>query len=1624
MKNILGRYINRYEKKHKNFRRYAAVVAVMAVIVFIGVNWRLHYKGISMTSDYQCGLEEHTHTDKCYKKVLICGKEETDSNEGHTHTDDCYKEVKELTCGKEEHKHSTDCYDEDGNLICGKEEHEHTDDCYTTEKKLICGKKESEPVEEHHHTDACYKKELTCDLKEHTHTVACYSNENADVEEKSDWEATIPVLSGNWAEDIVSVAQSQMGYEESTENFKLADDGKTRKGYTRYGAWYGNKYGDWSAMFASFCLNYAEIPAETVPVNSGVAAWIVELKQSELYKIADNYSPTAGDLVFLDIDSDGKADHVGIIAEKETTDGKEGSKETALKVIVGDSNDAVEENTYKTNGDTILGYCALPENPDEKTDQTEAENTVAAEITTAAESTTTVPTVEQKATEKVATQEQTNATEVNFGPYITSASLEKLDGDTWIDATEFQDGDQVRVNLKYEIPKDIVSSANPTIVYQLTDGIKLNKVEQGIVSGTIGNVYYDNLGNYTITEDGKISITFNQTFLSTNKKFTGHIEFQGTASNTSTGTDKDITFGADGKHYTIKPKPVDEDLTIKKEAAKSENGKVVHYTITASSKNGTGTDTVKISDTLSYTGLKPEDVQIGTITVKDKNDNIISGYNVSEIRETQGNKSFDITELPPLGNDGVYTITYDVTYDQIVGNGFSWFNNTAAGYKGNDWKSEDRAYTELSKKMIEKSGSATDGNAKIRWIIKINPDKMSGVAGEYTLSDILKREGENQNFNLADAEGFTIKKINSSWQETDVTATAYNRDTEKITIEDGYSYEIIYKTSVTGDPGSKPGYDNSISIKKDGQSYTDDSTVDVVIPTKDYLKKQSDGIISENDNTVIMNWKTTLVTQYFDEDEIVYTDALLNGNKEVDQNIHYTTDKQLRDSLKISGDKTKVISDYTLICYDKDGNPVSEGDAETKVVSFEITLDNKPEYGDNIFVTYYTTINIKDLDYDSQLRVQNKGEFNSKTAYAPKDYTKKKRLYKYGGRMDENGNISYGSGNTTVDYEAQDGKLYYRIIVNPKTTDAIEISDTLPEGLSIDPKDIKVRYISNINESNQNIYDNENGYDLAKNNHTTIVVNDEGKITINIKKGFPKKVTEDNCGLCIDYVATINDSFWNNLKNNGKTYSNTVSWNSRQERQETTVQRNTEVISKTAEQVVGADGKITNRVKYYVTINPAGDKLNEGRNLTLTDALQHQDASFDINLGSVKLYSYNYKNKANHYKGEELSATSFTFQYDKDKKAFTAVVPDQTPCVLEYEYDIDFGKKQTLELNNSVKLTGKDSTSSNNRISIYASSSSASAFKDDVLEIIKVDSQRYQITLSGAEFRINSYSSENKAWINGSDIYVTGQNNNQSQSTNGNQDNEGTVNIPSEKITKNILYAIEEVKAPSGYKKTDKQYYFVWLDGETADDWWTKNGSNLEDIEKNPINKTDIYFITDNKGTVIIPNQYSKLTITKLWMDSEGKQISDPEVLSTLPEIQVKLKKVRADKDHTTISEDVTNVENPIVTLPKKDVSGNSNNSWTYSWDNLPTREDDGTPIYYVVEEINVPAGYTVSYIGNDGVQSGQISIINKKDKDTYTLPETGGSGMSPFITVGVALMGFALAGIIKKIKCKYVKGK
>lgn len=426
MNDILKTYMERFRENRHTLRRYTAFVLALAMITTLFVNWQLHGVGISMTAQYQCGEEEHTHTADCYTKVLTCGYEEGELENAdelaaaaatsqptveaepaplslepqiefvpHEHTEDCYTEVQTLTCMEEEHVHGDDCFDpEDGTLICEKFEHTHDENCYTTEYELTCGLEEGELVEQvveptqsaelaamavaepvaleptvdtvepiyHHHTDACYEEVLTCPLPEHHHTVACLSDTSADVETPEEWQAANAeaVMTGNWDEDLLSVAKTQLGYEQSEKNFEIDPaDGVTLRYYSRYGQSYGNPYGEWDVMFLSYCLKYAGIPQSAIPQEASVLAlrssmsdmdWLLDGEDGSTANVGDIviYNKYVTRTVAVDSSADGAADDLDDLFSMDT-DFENGAELEASGASALDAAPAAEDTPDTAN---------------------------------------------------------------------------------------------------------------------------------------------------------------------------------------------------------------------------------------------------------------------------------------------------------------------------------------------------------------------------------------------------------------------------------------------------------------------------------------------------------------------------------------------------------------------------------------------------------------------------------------------------------------------------------------------------------------------------------------------------------------------------------------------------------------------------------------------------------------------------------------------------------------------------------------------------------------------------------------------------------------------------------------------------------------------------------------------------------------------------------------------------------------------------------------------------------------------------------------------------------------------------------------------------------------------------
>ena len=333
-------------------------------------------------------IQEHRHDDSCGEKICIC----TTGEENHKHDDSCYElrfveeqQTTVLSCQQDAipHQHSEGCYitvtreaSTQSNLVCGNtdpehihddscyqvseipgydeqvldcalvyEPHNHIETCYTTElieaheeKQLIC------PLSEdpHVHDDSCYEIKAECGLEEHSHSLRCYSDGSADVETMLDWQAMFAAypFTGNLRDDLVGIAKTQVGYSESTLNFEVGQDG-IRRGYTRYGAWYGAAYSDWSAMFVSFCLNYAGADPAQTPGNTGANSMAQLWNNLGKYAPAGEYSPLAGDLVFFTNNT------VGIVTQVNSS---------SFDVVQGDVDDAVTSRMIMLTDGSIAGW--------------------------------------------------------------------------------------------------------------------------------------------------------------------------------------------------------------------------------------------------------------------------------------------------------------------------------------------------------------------------------------------------------------------------------------------------------------------------------------------------------------------------------------------------------------------------------------------------------------------------------------------------------------------------------------------------------------------------------------------------------------------------------------------------------------------------------------------------------------------------------------------------------------------------------------------------------------------------------------------------------------------------------------------------------------------------------------------------------------------------------------------------------------------------------------------------------------------------------------------------------------------------------------------------------------------
>lgn len=1074
------------------------------------------------------------------------------------------------------------------------------------------------------------------------------------------------------------------------------------------------------------------------------------------------------------------------------------------------------------------------------------------------------------------TPEPQSGNSADFGEYIVSAKVSKIENGQWVEAREFEDGDHVMVDIDYKLPAGVVDSTTRIITYDLPEAIRLSDEESGIVYASNGLA----VGTYHITTDGKITIHFNEEF-ATGEPFAGYITFNGTLSAEDAGEGGRVEFGGDGGEIIINPSSEQYDLNMSKKATLNSDG-TVGYTIKASTNNGTE-GTVKIEDKFSDWDSATAQYDENSFTVKkvDKNGTMTD---VNAKPSINGN-SFTIDNLPRLEAGERYEVTYKATAtpDNVDGSGS--LTNSAKGTSGGTSR-ETSTTIQISNSMIYKHGGYDQNTDKMNWVITINPDKKD-ISG-YVLKDKIDN-------GLTIPTPLTVKKSDG---------TTFEIKSLPYTFPDGSNdtYTIEYQTDA---PNDNVTVKNKSTIEKDGKTY--ESSADVGVWHRDWglTKTVSSQSVSNDGKTLTNKWQAYITLPDKEITSVTYSDVIKNGTSSDDKGFngeHYAILSELRQeilaNIQLKDKDGKVIPNsdlnITMKFYsDEDKKKeVTANDAHVK--SFVVIVkknDNSAFIGQSLLISSYHTIaDLKDVKEGISYQYVNKGIVNKKESEASVHYTKPKKLVKQGyGKVNGSQNEKYSSGKVDTNYLSRNGKLYYRIIFTPDSNDEISFTDTLPKGTKLVETALRSDYKDSPRKENpaersspEAVYyfsDYWEQYCDGDQNNTDISKYFEysydqstNKVTFTFTPGYNRtdgdwqtNRNNPNRPIAIYYAVDItNDEFWNDLQNESKEYSNLLEYEGKEQQQETKVERETKVVSKFGRQINN-----TTKIEYTVNINPAGRDLDPNSDrIVLRDELEFDNQySAYIDASSLKLYEYDSSKENN--RGNLIDSSRYQVQMDTQNNVLTITLPDELACVLVYQYDFDVGNAATPRIRNSVVLQGEFSSDVDTAIDTTHSEAGVVRGK---MSIFKVDGKDYSMTLPGAKFKLSVFNPDTKSW----DVIRNGESEEFVTNEDGEIDFTGT--NKDKFLSAFNLYKVEEIKAPDGYELNKKPYYFSIYQ---ADIKKTKQDAidemnNREIFTKSGINSSDVWFVPNNKEvSMYIPNDSNSIYVKKVWVDSDNKETTN-----------------------------------------------------------------------------------------------------------------------------------------------------
>lgn len=1573
-----------------------------------------------------CGEEEHTHDETCPVDPdtgdFLCGFEE------HTHTDDCFTTETEteekLICGYEEGQVLSDGTAAEDGIAALEDTNTATSVADDSRSEAV-----SEPVL-HHHTEACYEKVLTCTIPEHTHTLACLADYSADVETDDDWEKYSVGLSDNWNEALLAVAKEQLGYKESEKNFQTDEalgDIIDVHHYTRYGAFYGNPYADWDVAFIAFCQHYAGIPKTEIPQRLGLEALRADMDAMGFAYLTEGedaaYEAIPGDVVTYNKNGTADDETIGIVETvgDDSLTVISGAVEGAVAEVTVPFTDVTS---------TILVDQAYGDYVGEADDRDGSHDDEIAVQPADEMDATAVDTSEDifNITGALDLNEKNNQDKVKLSFTLENKPDGKDWKPIPADST-IQEGDEVRLVLNMEsVPENIFhdgqngNKAYYRLPYKLAEPLTDKPIyKEGSTTEVIGHLNVNTEGLAIITFDKVQGFDYTKTFKAT-------INVSGKIVAGGTDASEDIKF-SDDAHFTLKKKSdIKTDKSAAAEVVEKGDKTYFKYTVKVSSTNGTAGQPVKIDDVITnlYNLTGSYDENSFKLT---KKDGAVVDL-THKLTFASNGKSFKIEELEALGKDDYYELTYLYEVNganNFTTEKWGTVENTATATSGeNTWPDTEKKSLSSDDITVEKIGQFNGANGtdkslgKIAWTVTINNPNGRDLNG-YVVDDALKTNG----ITIRKGDKVKIQEWNG-WKFEDFKV----KDEQQYgTIKDGQTgftytfpegskgtkYQFIYYTTMPDGTGGKD-VTNWVDVTKGKNTYHAEYTLQKAVRDLFLVKNTNDGLKPVSPSKMQQSWniavrtgaemdagKTFTVKDTFQTPKVNETESttlkhyaiksVLDGQLRANMNLYWVKGEQSnQESLSTVLWRFPGVN-VTFKYYKENGTEALNDDDHVR--SFEITVDWK-NADPNLIITQlnankYTSYveDVSSLKAGEKLTVTNTVECGDKRD-AESSYTKpaagNPQLVKLA-----SGDVYSGfNKSASVEY----GKvIWFKLILKNMTDDTVTVTDTLPVGLKFDPKDtigdgspyyvgFSMNDSDGINASNLVPLDGTGGsqvssrqgvgyltvsaadYEQGKKQQVTFELKDLKKAQANNTKNKP---------IAIIFGVRVDDDRWDDINFTQDTYTNTAKWDKEDKAKtaDVTVQRTNFGLSKTAKPSIDK-----NAATYTVEINKESKQWlsKSGSELELHDTLMiPAKIDAEINRQSVKL-----EKCVDNWQWVDVTTTDlrrFTLepmQIDGTNKVYkmTFAVPDGCYYKLTYEYRFLVGDNsvgtQEFPISNKVDMFGHGETNKDYQYHYEQGGGTASQKNTNTLQLLKVERDKYNITLPGATFKLTHW--DGSKWSEADGNYTTDADG-QILFRYTDQVKENIVNV-----NRGVLYKLEETAAPNGYIGDSTPHYFLMLDANQTKD----NAAIAKVVKDSRVEESQITFVAANQTEqMYVKNTAKQITIRKLWLKDDGK-------LDTGPHDGITVKLTRYD---ATGKKDEGWSAN--ITL-------SSGNDWTYIYPDTsktPTDEPlkDGYTYAVEEEEENVPSGYNVSYTDwkdgketNTGFTSGDTVVIKNMQKTNW----------------------------------------